>query len=337
MKKKQPYNRKYFRAVLEKNIRLAIDYGSAEGRIPEPSSAFGTLGRNWGSYQCFWTYGKKLRSLTWSALHGMLWFGWDDQELTKDNCPDKIATPEREELLKGRRSWKSLQISKSPSKSFVSLLWGACFCWWLKTRLPTGENQTGIWFRQEFYDYPETLWKSFSKFSEGLRFWSLRLIGDQVAAAIVWTSWDRQWWFFRFSGHCWFSCDVNDPYLRQSVLLRLLTLFFDIWSQTGTCIPAFGSQTKDFHDGNWYLPCELPSRGKVVSFGNQLSKWIIPWISGRKVQPLLGAKRPLQEDGIGLGIHVICRFRTRGMTNLIDFAGRQEASSFRPENECKWT
>jgi alanine dehydrogenase len=144
----------------------------------------------------------------------------------------------------------------------------------LKTEDYNRRKSDGAYDRQEFYDYPERYESHFQKFSE---------VAEILIAAAYWDPGAPRLFEiadiasddFQISVIADISCDVNGSVPTTIKSSTIIDPVFDIDRQTGTAIPAFGSQTSISMMAIDNLPCELP-REASREFGQQLSKWIIP-------------------------------------------------------------
>jgi saccharopine dehydrogenase (NAD+, L-lysine-forming) len=273
--KKQPYNRKLLQAVLEKNIRL-IDYEVLKDEFGNRVVAFGRWAGIVGSYNAFWTYGKKTALFDMKRAHECYDLDELYQELTKVQLPPiKIAITGTGRVAKGAAEvLEKLQIKQVSIEEFLFNYYEESVFVMLKTEDYIRRKSDGGYDRQEFYDYPECYESHFQKFTE---------VAEILIAAAYWNPEAPRLFElsdiasddFQISVIADISCDVNGSVPTTIKSSTIIDPVFDIDRQTGTAIPAFGSQTSISMMAIDNLPCELP-REASREFGEQLSKWIIP-------------------------------------------------------------
>ncbi|MFT4854870.1 MAG: saccharopine dehydrogenase (NAD+, L-lysine-forming) [Algoriphagus sp.] len=273
--KKQPYNRKLLQAILEKNIRL-IDYEVLKDEFGNRVVAFGRWAGIVGSYNAFWTYGKKTALFDMKRVHECYDLDELDQELTKVQLPPiKIAITGTGRVAKGAAEvLEKLQIKQVSIEEFLFHYYEEPVFVMLKAEDYNRRKSDGGYDRREFYDYPERYETHFQKFSE---------VAEILIAAAYWNPEAPRLFElsdiasddFQISVIADISCDVNGSVPTTIKSSTIIDPVFDIDRQTGTVIPAFGSQTSISMMAIDNLPCELP-REASREFGEQLSKWIIP-------------------------------------------------------------
>ncbi|TNF41192.1 MAG: alanine dehydrogenase, partial [Cytophagales bacterium] len=132
----------------------------------------------------------------------------------------------------------------------------------------------GGYDRQEFYSSPEKYESHFQKFAEA---------GELLIAAAYWAKGaprlfrleDIQSPDFALSVIADITCDIGGSIPTTVRASTIQSPVYDIERESGTEIPAFGSQTSISVMAIDNLPCELP-RESSAEFGRQLSHWVIP-------------------------------------------------------------
>ncbi len=273
--KKQPYNRKLLQAVLEKNIRL-IDYEVLKNESGNRVVAFGRWAGIVGSYNAFWTYGKKTALFDLKRAHECFDLDELDEELTKVQLPPiKIAITGTGRVAKGAAEvLAKLQIKQVAVEEFLFHYYEEPVFVMLKTEDYNRRKSDGGYDRLEFYDYPERYESHFQKFAEVAEILIAAAYWDPEAPRLFDLS-DIASDDFQISVIADISCDVNGSVPTTIKSSTIIDPVFDIDRQTGTVIPAFGSQTSISMMAIDNLPCELP-REASREFGQQLIQWVIP-------------------------------------------------------------
>lgn len=273
--KKQPYNRKLLQTVLEKSIRL-IDYEVLTDEHGNRVVAFGRWAGIVGTYNAFWTYGKKTdlfdikranECADLKELHG---------ELAKVQLPPvKIVLTGSGRVGGGALEvLNSLQIREVSVHDFLHLYYDEPVYVKLSSADYNRRKSDGGFDKQEFYSYPERYESHFQKFAEA---------GEMMISGAYWNP-DAPRLFemkaiaaedFQLSVIADISCDVAGPIPTTVTSSTINDPVYDIDRQTGEKLPAFGSQTSISVMAIDNLPCELP-REATQEFGNQLINWVIP-------------------------------------------------------------
>ena len=273
--KKQPYNRKLLQAVLAKNIRL-IDYEVLKDEAGNRVVAFGRWAGIIGSYNAFWTYGKKTALFDLKRAHECYDLGELTDELAKVQLPPiKIVITGTGRVAKGAEEiLTKLQIRLVTVEEFLFHYFEEPVYVVLKTEDYNRRKSDGGYDRTEFHHYPERYESHFQKFTE---------VAEILIAAAYWDPEAPRLFSledissddFQISVIADISCDVNGSVPTTVKSSTIVDPVFDIDRQSGMLIPAFGSQTSISVMAIDNLPCELP-REASREFGQQLSKWVIP-------------------------------------------------------------
>ncbi|PZX58288.1 alanine dehydrogenase [Algoriphagus ratkowskyi] len=273
--KKQPYNRKLLQAVLEKNIRL-IDYEVLKGEDGNRVVAFGRWAGIVGSYNAFWTYGKKTDLFDIKRANECA----DLKELHSELA--KVQLPPVKIILTGSgrvgggalEVLNSLKIREVSVHDFLHGYFEEPVYVKLSSPDYNRRKSDGGFDRQEFYSNPGLYESHFQKFAEA---------GELMISGAYWNP-DAPRLFtikdiapddFQLSVIADVSCDVGGPIPTTISSTTIANPVYDVDRFTGQKIPAFGSQTSISVMAIDNLPCELP-REASQEFGNQLMKWVIP-------------------------------------------------------------
>ena len=273
--KKQFYNKKLLRAVLDKNIRL-IDYEVLKDDKGERVVAFGRWAGIVGAYNAFWTYGKKTALYDIKRASECKDLAELTLELKKVQLPPiKIVITGAGRVGKGiREILEALKIQEVDTHEFLHLYFEEPVFTVLSSSDYNRRKADGGYNREEFYGSPEKYESHFLKFAEA---------GEMLIAGAYWNPGaprlfkleDIQSPDFSLSVIADVTCDIGGSIpttLRSSTISEPV---YDIERESGTEIPAFGSQTSISVMAIDNLPCELP-RESSVEFGKQLEKWVIP-------------------------------------------------------------
>jgi saccharopine dehydrogenase (NAD+, L-lysine-forming) len=277
--KKQPYNKKLLKAILEKNISL-IDYEVLTNAEGKRIIGFGRYAGIVGCYNGLLAYGKKFNLYHLKPANACFDRKEMEQELTKVSFPDNFK------LVftgKGRVGNGALEvIAKTPIKRLtpnefldykdkapVYTVLGAKDCF---------EPKDGSAFKvQDFYNDPTKYKSIFSKYSA---------LADMYIPCHYWdnrgpfyfTREDAKKADFKIKVVADISCDIDGPVastLRPSTIADPL---YGYHPQTEVEVEfshpeAIGVMAVD------NLPCELP-RDASEDFGNELIKNVLPFYLG---------------------------------------------------------
>jgi hypothetical protein len=273
--KKQPYNRKLLKAILEKNIRL-LDYEVLKDDAGDRVVAFGRWAGIVGAYNAFWTYGQKTalfdikRAKDCFDLHEL------HTELTKVQLPPvKIVVTGTGRVAKGASEiLKKLNIKQVLIEEFLFQYFEEPVFVMLKSEDYYRRKSDGGYDQAEFYKYPERYESHFQKFTE---------VAEILIAAAYWNPASPRLFElaeiagddFQISVIADVSCDVHGSVPTTIKSTTILEPVFDIDRTSQEALPAFGSQTSISVMAIDNLPCELP-REASKEFGEQLTEWVIP-------------------------------------------------------------
>lgn len=273
--KKQHYNKTLLQAILEKNIRL-IDYEALKDDQGNRVVAFGRWAGIVGAYNALWTYGKKTALYDIKRASECKDFEELKSELKNVQLPPiKIVVTGAGRVGKGvKEILEALNIPEVETHEFLHLYFEEPVFTVLSTSDYNRRKADGGYDREEFYASPEKFESHFLKFAEA---------GEMLIAAAYWDPQAPR--LFKLE-------DINSPDFSLSVIadvtcdiggsipttIRASTILdpvYDVDRETGSVIPAFGSQTSISVMAIDNLPCELP-RESSRAFGQMLEQWVIP-------------------------------------------------------------
>jgi alanine dehydrogenase len=273
--KKQPYNRKLLKAILEKNIRL-MDYEVLKDEAGDRVVAFGRWAGIVGAYNAFWTYGQKTALFDIKRAKDCFDLQELHLELAKVQLPPvKIVVTGKGRVAKGASEiLKKLNIKQVLIEEFLFDYFEEPVFVMLKSEDYYRRKSDGGYDRAEFYKYPERYESHFQKFTE---------VAEILIAAAYWDPASPRLFElaeiasddFQISVIADVSCDVHGSVPTTIKSTTILEPVFDIDRNTQEALPAFGSQTSISVMAIDNLPCELP-REASKEFGEQLTEWVIP-------------------------------------------------------------
>jgi len=273
--KKQPYNRKLLKAILEKNIRL-MDYEVLKDEAGDRVVAFGRWAGIVGAYNAFWTYGQKTALFDIKRAKDCFDLQELHLELTKVQLPPvKIVVTGTGRVAKGASEiLKKLNIKQVLIEEFLFDYFEEPVFVMLKSEDYNRRKSDGGYDQAEFYKYPERYESHFQKFTE---------VAEILIAAAYWNPASPRLFElaeiagddFQISVIADVSCDVHGSVPTTIKSTTILEPVFDIDRTSQEALPAFGSQTSISVMAIDNLPCELP-REASREFGEQLTEWVIP-------------------------------------------------------------
>ncbi len=286
--KQQARNRKLLQAILDKNIRL-IDYEALKDSRGKRVVAFGRWAGIVGAYNAFWTYGNKTglyeikRAWECSGLAEL------KVELGKVQLPPiKIVVTGSGRVGRGvKEILDVLGLLEVERHEFLHLYFEEPVYTVLGSSDYNRRKADGGFDKEEFYTNPEKYESHFLKFAEA---------GEMLIAAAFWSPGaprlfqieDIKSPDFGLTVIADITCDIGGSIpttLRPSTIADPV---YDVDRESGSEIPAFGSQTSISVMAIDNLPCEL-ARESSEEFGKQLIQWVVPALSEDNSQILEGA------------------------------------------------
>ena len=273
--KKQPYNRKLLKAILDKNIRL-LDYEVLKDEDGNRVVAFGRWAGIVGAYNAFWTYGQKTALFDLKRAKDCFDLNELHAELSKVQLPPiKIVVTGTGRVAKGvLEILQKLNIKQISKEEFLFHYFEEPVFVMLKSEDYNRRKSDGGYERSDFYKYPERYESHFQKFAE---------VAEILISAAYWDPAAPRLFEldeianddFQISVIADISCDINGSIPTTIKSSTITDPVFDIDRNTHEALPAFGSQTSISVMAIDNLPCELP-REASREFGEQLTKWVIP-------------------------------------------------------------
>ncbi|GAB2494761.1 NAD(P)-dependent oxidoreductase [Algoriphagus taiwanensis] len=273
--KEQAYNRPLLQAVLKKNIRL-VDYEVLKDEEGKRVVAFGRWAGIVGAYNAFWTYGQKTALYEIQRARQLKDLKEMHEELRKVQFPPiKIVVTGSGRVGGGvKEVLDSLGLQEVNTHDFLHSYFEEPVYVVLGSSDYNRRKSDGGYDRQEFYSSPEKYESHFQKFAEA---------GELLIAAAYWAKGaprlfrleDIQSPDFALSVIADITCDIGGSIPTTVRASTIQSPVYDIERESGTEIPAFGSQTSISVMAIDNLPCELP-RESSAEFGRQLSHWVIP-------------------------------------------------------------
>jgi alanine dehydrogenase len=275
--KKQGYNKHLLRSVLEKNIRL-IDYEVLKDEGGNRVVAFGRWAGIVGAYNAFWTYGQKTALYDIKRASACRDLEELKNELKNVQLPPiKIVVTGSGRVGNGvKEILKALNIPEVETYEFLHLYFEEPVFTVLSSADYNRRKSDGGYDREEFYSFPEKYESHFLKFAEA---------GEMLIAAAYWDPEAPRLFSledinspdFSLSVIADVTCDIGGSIPTTIRASNILDPVYDVDRETGTVIPAFGSQTSISVMAIDNLPCELP-RESSRAFGQMLEQWVIPTI-----------------------------------------------------------
>lgn len=273
--KKQPYNRRLLREILDKNIRL-LDYEVLKDEEGNRVVAFGRWAGIVGAYNAFWTYGKKTALFDLKRASECMDLAELMLELKKVQLPPiKIVVTGAGRVGSGvKEILAALSIPEVDSHEFLHLYFEEPVFTVLSSSDYNRRKSDGGYDKKEFYSSPELYESHFLKFAEA---------GEMLIAAAYWNP-DAPRLFkltdinspdFSLSVIADVTCDVGGSIPTTLRASNISDPVYDVDRESGVELPAFGSQTSISVMAIDNLPCELP-RESSRAFGQMLERWVIP-------------------------------------------------------------
>jgi saccharopine dehydrogenase (NAD+, L-lysine forming) len=273
--KRQAYNRRLLKAILEKNIRL-IDYEVLKDEAGNRVVAFGRWAGIVGAYNAFWTYGKKTGLFDIKRAYECVDLAEMKQEMLKIQLPPiKIVVTGKGRVGKGILEILSiLGIEEVSPHDFLFHYFEEPVFTVLGTADYNRRKSDGGYEREEFYNFPEKYESDFLKFAEQGEILISGAYWDPEAPKLFELK-DIADPDFTVSVIADVTCDVGGSIPTTLRASTILSPVYDVDRSTGMEINAFGSQTSISVMAIDNLPCELP-RESSTEFGRQLEEWVIP-------------------------------------------------------------
>jgi saccharopine dehydrogenase (NAD+, L-lysine-forming) len=277
--KKQPYNQKLLRAILDKKIRL-IDYEVIKDKHNKRMIGFGRYAGIVGCYNAFLTYGMKTGSYELKLAHLCQDRKEVESELQKVKLPSDFRC-----VLTGfgrvghgaREILELLPIKEVTPEEYLSKQFNEPVYTQLEVEDYYGRLDGSEFVKKEFYSNPELFKSTFDRYAPlsdmyiPCHFWSSKspiILTNEVLKADS----------CRLKVIADVSCDVDGPIastIRSSKIGDSI-YGYDPKTQTEVDFLTEGAIAVMAVDN---LPCELP-KDASEDFGNELLKNILPALFG---------------------------------------------------------
>ena len=278
--KKQPYNRKLLRAILDRNIRL-IDYETLKDTQGNRLVAFGRYAGIVGAYNGLWTYGHKTGAFSLRRAYEC--FDVNDLKLELR----KVVMPGVKIILTGsgrvaRGAMETLDtagIRKVSPQDFLERTWDEPVYVQLGSADYHFRKEGGDFNRFEFHSNPE---RYGSRFTDFIRVSDILLAGAywNPKAPVLFTREDMLQPWFRVSTIADITCDIRGSVPSTVRASTISDPVYDYDPATGTEAPPFSGAGKFTVMAIDNLPCELP-RSASEEFGHDLIDRILkPLLDG---------------------------------------------------------
>ena len=273
--KKQHYNRRLLRTILDKNIRL-IDYEVLKDENGNRVVAFGRWAGIVGAYNALWVYGQKTGLYDLQRAKDLRTLSALQQELKKVQIPPiKIIVTGAGRVGNGvLEVLGSLGIQEVNAHDFLHNYFDEPVFVVLRSSDYNRRKKDGGFDQEEFYAFPERYESHFLKFAEegemliGAAYWD-------PAAPRLFSLEDIKSPDFCLSVIADITCDIGGSIPTTLRASKITDPVYDVDRESGLEIAAFGSQTSISVMAIDNLPCELP-RESSEQFGKQLTQWVIP-------------------------------------------------------------
>lgn len=273
--KKQPYNKKLLRAVLDKNIRL-IDYEVLKDRQGNRLVAFGRYAGIVGAYNGLWTYGKRYGAF--SLRRALDCFDVNDLklELRKVKLPPvKIILTGAGRVGKGSmETLDSAGIRKVSPQDFLSRQFDEPVYVQLSSADYHYRKEGGVFNREEFHHNPERYASSFGEYT---RVADILMAGAfwNPKAPVLFTKEDMLSPAFRIKVIADITCDINGSIPSTKRSTTIADPIYDYDPAMDQERPALSNEQFITVMAIDNLPCELP-RSASEEFGRDLIDRVLP-------------------------------------------------------------
>lgn len=278
--KKQPYNRKLLKAILEKNIRL-IDYETLRDSLGNRLVAFGRYAGIVGAYNGLWTFGKK--SNLFHIRRAYECFDVNDLklELRKVSLPPlKIILTGSGRVARGAmETLDSAGIRKVSPEDFLNKVFTEPVYVQLNSADYHRRIEGGHFNRHEFHSFPEryeSVFRAFLKKTQILMagaFWNPK-------APVLFTKEEMLEPWFEVDVIADITCDIRGSVPSTIRATTIADPVYDYDPATDKDCPGFSDSGKVTVMSIDNLPCELP-RSASEEFGRDLIDRILkPLLDG---------------------------------------------------------
>lgn len=278
--KRQPYNRKLLKAILEKNIRL-IDYETLRDSLGNRLVAFGRYAGIVGAYNGLWTFGKK--SNLFHIRRAYECFDVNDLklELRKVSLPPlKIILTGSGRVARGAmETLDSAGIRKVSPEDFLNKVFSESVYVQLNSADYHRRIEGGHFNRHEFHSFPE---RYESVFREFLKKTQILMAGAfwNPKAPVLFTKEEMLEPWFKVDVIADITCDIRGSVPSTIRATTIADPVYDYDPVTDKGYPGFSNSGKVTVMSIDNLPCELP-RSASEEFGRDLIDRILkPLLEG---------------------------------------------------------
>ncbi len=284
--KKQEYNRKLLRAILDKEITL-VDYETLTDSDGQRIIAFGRWAGIVGAYNGIWTYGKRYNAFQLRRAKDCFDLQDLKTEFSKVKLPPiKIALTGGGRVAKGAMEvLVGMNIRKVTPAAFLSQTFDYPVFTQLNSRDYNVHKEGREFNRGEFYASPQNFESDFLKFARE---------ADILLAAAYWHP-DAPVLFTReeatkndFNIHIVadITCDIDGSIPSTKRPCTIDDPVYDYDATQDKILPAFNEEGNITVMAIDNLPCELP-RDASQDFGNMLLENVLPNLLGNDSQGII--------------------------------------------------
>lgn len=272
--KKQPYNRKLLRAILDKNIEL-FDHETVVNENKRRVIGFGYYAGLVGAYNGFRTLGLREKSFELPRVEHLHDLNEVKDELDKITVPNiKIILSGTGKVTKGAKEiLDHLKIQEVTTEEYLSKDYEEAVYCLIGVADYNKRRDGGEFDKADFYDNPCKYESDFMKFAEvSDMFITGHFYGND--APYLFTREDARNPNFKINLVADVSCDVDGPVastIRASTIAHPF-YGYDPQTENETSFDAQGAITVMAVDN---LPCELPNDASK-GFGNMFLEYVMP-------------------------------------------------------------
>lgn len=278
--KKQAYNRKLLKAVLDKKIRL-IDYEALTNDAGQRIVAFGRYAGIVGAFNGIWAFGKRYNVFNLRRAYEC--FDLDDlqTEFSKVELPPiKIAITGGGRVSKGAMEVMfKMGIRQVTAAEFLSKVFDVPVYCQLNTRDYTRPKDGSAFKRSDFYAHPEKFEGDFVKYTKVT---DLLIAGAywNPKAPVLFTREDVMKPDFRIKIIADITCDLNGSIPATKQPCTIESPIYDYNPSEDKVEPPFSDEANITVMAVDNLPCEL-CRNASEDFGKELIDNVLPHLLGK--------------------------------------------------------
>ncbi|REE05893.1 NAD(P)-dependent oxidoreductase [Marinoscillum furvescens] len=277
--KKQPYNQKLLRYILDQNIRL-IDYETLTDESGKRIIAFGRWAGIVGAYNGVLTYGRRYNLFDLKPAHQCFDLEELKTEYTKVKLPaNKIAVTGGGRVAKGAMEvLHGMGIRKVSPGEFLQKEYDGPVFTQLNTRDYHRHKVGSNFSRHEFYSTPENYESDFLKFAQAADLLVAAAFWDPKAP-VLFTREDILRNDFKIKVIADITCDIEGSIPSTKKPSTIEDPIYDYNPSDDEVEAPFSDEGNITVMAVDNLPCELP-RDASESFGNELVHNVLPELLG---------------------------------------------------------